>query len=107
MINHVHLLQELQRLEEEEIMQECFEAMIEDELEEQINEWEKAKCVKKALTICLHNSNNMIFYLCRTEEQNTALSALPKSQCNIEKSVLNPMADEFVPLCHQMDFIAS
>jgi len=24
-------------------MQECFEAMIEDELEEQINEWEKAK----------------------------------------------------------------
>ncbi|XP_032589731.2 polyadenylate-binding protein-interacting protein 2 isoform X1 [Drosophila mojavensis] len=76
---------ELQRLEEEDIMQECFEAMIEDELEEQINEWEKAK----------------------TEEQNTALSALPKSQCNIEKSVLNPMADEFVPLCHQMDFIAS
>jgi len=26
-------------------MQECFEAMIEDELEEQINEWEKAKWV--------------------------------------------------------------
>ncbi|KAM8705142.1 hypothetical protein ACLKA7_009582 [Drosophila subpalustris] len=76
---------ELQRLEEEEIMQECFEAMIEDELEEQLNEWEKAK----------------------TEEQNTALSALPKSQCNVEKSVLNPMADEFVPLCHQIDFIAS
>jgi len=43
----------------------------------------------------------------RTEEQNTALSALPKSQCNVEKSVLNPMADEFVPLCHQIDFIAS
>lgn len=27
-------------------MQECFEAMIEDELEEQINEWEKAKYMK-------------------------------------------------------------
>ncbi|EDV42635.1 uncharacterized protein Dana_GF16924 [Drosophila ananassae] len=76
---------ELQRLEEEEMMQECFEAMIEDELEEQINEWEKAK----------------------TEEQNTALSALPKSQCNVEKSILNPMADEFVPRSHIMDFPAS
>lgn len=43
--NHVGVLQELQRLEEEDIMQECFEAMIEDELEEQINEWEKAKYV--------------------------------------------------------------
>lgn len=43
----------------------------------------------------------------RTEEQNTALSALPKSQCNVEKSVLNPMADEFVPLCHQIDYMAS
>ncbi|KAI8044882.1 hypothetical protein M5D96_001057 [Drosophila gunungcola] len=76
---------ELQRLEEEEIMQECFEAMIEDELEEQINEWEKAK----------------------TDEQNTALSALPKSECNVEKSVLNPMADEFIPRSHIMDFPAS
>ncbi|XP_034659969.1 polyadenylate-binding protein-interacting protein 2 [Drosophila subobscura] len=76
---------ELQRLEEEEIMQECIEAMMEDELEEQLNEWEKAK----------------------TEEQNTALSALPKSQCNVEKSVLNPMADEFVPASLILDLPAA
>ncbi|KAH8358820.1 hypothetical protein KR093_002700 [Drosophila rubida] len=96
---------ELQRLEEEEIMQECFEAMIEDELEEQINEWEKAKYVE-LLNIVLNLADHQIFH-CRTEEQNTALSALPKNQCNVEKSVLNPMADEFVPLCHQIEFIAS
>lgn len=89
-------------------MQECFEAMIEDELEEQINEWEKAKYEKRRRNKYNRQLKiNATFSICRTEEQNTALSALPKSQCNVEKSVLNPMADEFVPLCHQMDFIAS
>jgi len=43
----------------------------------------------------------------RTDEQNTALSALPKSECNVEKSVLNPMADEFIPRSHVLDFPAS
>ncbi|XP_018803099.1 PREDICTED: uncharacterized protein LOC108977711 isoform X2 [Bactrocera latifrons] len=34
---------ELKRLEEEDIMKECFEAMLEDELEAELAEWQKAK----------------------------------------------------------------
>jgi len=66
---------ELQRLEEEDIMNDCIEAMLEDELEAQLVEWQKAK----------------------TEELNAALSSLAVSDCNVEHSLLNPLADEFIP----------
>lgn len=69
------LLQELQRLEDEELMKECIDAMLEDELEEQINEWDKAK----------------------NEELRAALSTLAVSECNVSDSLLNPLAAEFVP----------
>ncbi|XP_069961621.1 polyadenylate-binding protein-interacting protein 2 isoform X1 [Bactrocera oleae] len=69
---------ELKRLEEEDIMKECIEAMLEDELEAELAEWQKAK----------------------TEELNAALSSLAVSECNVEHSILNPLAAEFVPQKH-------
>ncbi|XP_073816172.1 polyA-binding protein interacting protein 2 [Musca autumnalis] len=69
---------ELQRLEDEELMKECIDAMLDDELEEQINEWEKVK----------------------NEELSAALSSLAVSECNVSNSLLNPLAAEFVPQSH-------
>lgn len=70
--------QELQRLEDEELMNECIDAMLDDELEEQINEWEKVK----------------------NEELSAALSSLAVSDCNVTNSLLNPLAAEFIPQSH-------
>lgn len=72
------MFQELQRLEDEELMKECLDAMLDDELEAQINEWEKAK----------------------NEELSAALASLAVSDCNVENSLLNPLADEFIPQSH-------
>lgn len=69
---------ELQRLEDEELMKECIDAMLDDELEEQINEWEKVK----------------------NEELSAALSSLAVSECNVSNSLLNPLAAEFIPQSH-------
>lgn len=70
--------QELQRLEDEELMNECIDAMLDDELEEQISEWEKVK----------------------NEELSAALSSLAVSDCNVTNSLLNPLAAEFIPQSH-------
>lgn len=67
---------ELQRLEEEEIMQQCLEAMFVDELEAEIDEWQKEKA----------------------EQLDKALSNLAVTDCNVENSSLNPLADEFIPM---------
>lgn len=69
---------ELQRLEEEEIMKECLEAMFDDELEAEIDEWQKEKA----------------------EQLDKALSDLVVSdrECNVENSSLNPLAEEFIPM---------
>ncbi|KAM7359347.1 polyA-binding protein interacting protein 2 isoform 1-T3 [Cochliomyia hominivorax] len=69
---------ELQRLEDEELMKECIDAMLDDELEEQLNEWDKAK----------------------NEELRAALSSLAVSDCNVSNSLLNPLAAEFIPQSH-------
>ncbi|XP_005184569.1 polyadenylate-binding protein-interacting protein 2B [Musca domestica] len=69
---------ELQRLEDEELMKECIDAMLDDELEEEINEWEKLK----------------------NEELSAALSSLAVSECNVSNSLLNPLAAEFIPQSH-------
>uniref|UniRef100_A0A1A9WND1 Ataxin-2 C-terminal domain-containing protein n=1 Tax=Glossina brevipalpis TaxID=37001 RepID=A0A1A9WND1_9MUSC len=68
---------ELKRLEEEELMKECIDAMLEDELEMQLCEFQKA----------------------RNDELNAALSTL---SINSRKtlainSLLNPLAAEFIP----------
>ncbi|XP_013102925.1 polyadenylate-binding protein-interacting protein 2B [Stomoxys calcitrans] len=69
---------ELQRLEDEDLMKECLDAMLDDELEEQINEWEKVK----------------------NDELNAALSSLAVSEWNVANSLLNPLAAEFIPQSH-------
>uniref|UniRef100_A0A1A9WKT8 Ataxin-2 C-terminal domain-containing protein n=1 Tax=Glossina brevipalpis TaxID=37001 RepID=A0A1A9WKT8_9MUSC len=68
---------ELQRLEEEELMKECIDAMLEDELETQLCEWQKAM----------------------NDELNAALSSLSVTSRNTLaiNSLLNPLADEFIP----------
>uniref|UniRef100_A0A1B0BJC8 Ataxin-2 C-terminal domain-containing protein n=1 Tax=Glossina palpalis gambiensis TaxID=67801 RepID=A0A1B0BJC8_9MUSC len=68
---------ELQRLEEEELMKECIDAMLEDELETQLCEWQKA----------------------RNDKLNAALSSLSVTSRNTlaVNSLLNPSADEFIP----------
>lgn len=74
--------QEMQRLEEEALMEQCIEAMLQDELDAQ-----------------------------ETSREDTTLSGLPKDLCSalstlkvtkelevtVEKSTLNPLAAEFVP----------
>lgn len=72
---------ELQRLEEEDLMNECIEAMLEDELEAEIAQWKEVKA----------------------EEINAALSSMEVSGCNVEHSSLNPLADEFIPQSHFID----
>lgn len=69
---------ELQRLEEEEIMQQCLEAMFVDELEAEIDEWQKEKA----------------------QQLDKALSdlAVTERHCNVENSSLNPLAEEFIPM---------
>ncbi|XP_055849917.1 polyadenylate-binding protein-interacting protein 2 [Episyrphus balteatus] len=67
---------ELQRLEEEEMMQQCLEAMLVDELEAEIDEWQKEKA----------------------EQLDKALSDLAVPERNVENSSLNPLAEEFIPM---------
>uniref|UniRef100_A0A1A9Z847 Ataxin-2 C-terminal domain-containing protein n=1 Tax=Glossina pallidipes TaxID=7398 RepID=A0A1A9Z847_GLOPL len=54
---------ELQRLEEEELMKECIDAMLEDELETQLCEWQKARNDElKSLTTKTQNPFQLMPY---------------------------------------------
>lgn len=66
---------EMQRLEEQEIMQQCFEAMLEDELEAELARIDTSGA----------------------EELSDVLSSLSVTTEDVEKSTLNPLAAEFVP----------
>uniref|UniRef100_T1DJ01 Putative polya-binding protein n=1 Tax=Psorophora albipes TaxID=869069 RepID=T1DJ01_9DIPT len=71
--------QEMQRLEEEALMEQCIEAMLQDELEAQQTGGDSSESSKD---------------LCN------ALSTLEVSsdqKVSVEKSTLNPLAAEFVP----------
>ncbi|XP_063704936.1 polyadenylate-binding protein-interacting protein 2 [Culicoides brevitarsis] len=72
---------EMQRLEEQALMEQCMEAMLEDEIEE--SEDEK----NGSLVINVENPSE----LC------DVLSSLHVGPSNVEKSTLNPLAAEFVP----------
>ncbi|XP_075161662.1 polyadenylate-binding protein-interacting protein 2-like [Haematobia irritans] len=69
---------EIQRLIDEDCMRECLIAMLYDEMEEEIKHMESVK--KKQLK--------------------AELALLPPSECDVSKSILNPLADEFIPRRH-------
>uniref|UniRef100_A0A1L8EDD3 Putative polyadenylate-binding protein-interacting protein 2b n=1 Tax=Haematobia irritans TaxID=7368 RepID=A0A1L8EDD3_HAEIR len=66
---------ELQRLQDEDLMKECLDAMLDDELEDQMEELEKIM----------------------DEELSSAISTMAVRECNVSNSLLNPLAAEFIP----------
>ncbi|XP_055523685.1 polyadenylate-binding protein-interacting protein 2 [Wyeomyia smithii] len=82
--------QEMQRLEEEALMEQCIEAMLQDELEAQ-------ECEDREAAAALNDSINSM------ESSKDLCSALTTLQINkdrkvnVETSTLNPLAAEFVP----------
>ncbi|XP_058812140.1 polyadenylate-binding protein-interacting protein 2 [Topomyia yanbarensis] len=83
--------QEMQRLEEEALMEQCIEAMLRDELEAQENEEQETYQLQNDSTKSSESSKE----LC------SALSVLQISRerkVDVETSTLNPLAVEFVPL---------
>uniref|UniRef100_A0A1L8ED51 Putative polyadenylate-binding protein-interacting protein 2b n=1 Tax=Haematobia irritans TaxID=7368 RepID=A0A1L8ED51_HAEIR len=66
---------ELQRLQDEDLMKECLDAMLDDELEDQMEELEKLM----------------------DEELSSTLSTMAVRECNVSNSLLNPLAAEFIP----------
>uniref|UniRef100_A0A8D8F8H5 Polyadenylate-binding protein-interacting protein 2B n=1 Tax=Culex pipiens TaxID=7175 RepID=A0A8D8F8H5_CULPI len=77
--------QEMQRLEEEALMEQCIEAMLQDEIDAQEQQQDgqpKEDATESAKELC------------------SALSTLQVTRdqkANVEKSTLNPLAAEFVP----------
>uniref|UniRef100_A0A1Q3F7B0 Putative polya-binding protein n=1 Tax=Culex tarsalis TaxID=7177 RepID=A0A1Q3F7B0_CULTA len=74
--------QEMQRLEEEALMEQCIEAMLQDEIDMQEQQQPKEDATESAKELC------------------SALSTLQVTKdpkANVEKSTLNPLAAEFVP----------
>lgn len=74
--------QEMQRLEEEALMEQCIEAMIQDELEAQEKQ--------------VQNANGALS-TDGSENSKDLCNALSTLKVNVEKSTLNPLAAEFVP----------
>ncbi|XP_055629958.1 polyadenylate-binding protein-interacting protein 2 isoform X2 [Toxorhynchites rutilus septentrionalis] len=75
--------QEMQRLEEEALMEQCIEAMLHDEQEAQETREQSAFC-SEPQSGC-------------SKGQRNALSTPQVQQVNVERSTLNPLAAEFVP----------
>lgn len=73
--------QEMQRLEEEALMEQCIEAMIQDEMEA------REKQVQTTNSAATDGS----------ESAKDLCNALSTLKVNVEKSTLNPLAAEFVP----------
>ncbi|XP_049530851.1 polyadenylate-binding protein-interacting protein 2B [Anopheles darlingi] len=87
--------QEMQRLEEEELMDQCIEAMMQDEL---------AAAERMAAAALMGNvpresglMNILSSLQLDKEHQQQQLLALQPRNVNVEKSTLNPLAAEFVP----------
>lgn len=78
--------QEMQRLEEEALMEQCIEAMIQDEIEAE----------EKEVNVEGNDlpPNDACF---KTESSKEPRNASPAQKVNVEKSTLNPLAAEFVP----------
>lgn len=77
--------QEMQRLEEEALMEQCIEAMLQDEIdaqEQQQGGQPKEESTESAKELCSALSTLQV-----TKDQ----------KANVEKSTLNPLAAEFVP----------
>lgn len=77
--------QEMQRLEEEALMEQCIEAMLQDEIdaqEQQQDGQRKEDATESAKELCSALSSLQV-----TKDQ----------KANVEKSTLNPLAAEFVP----------
>lgn len=77
--------QEMQRLEEEALMEQCIEAMLQDEIDAQEQQQDgqpKEDATESAKELCSALSTLQV-----TKDQ----------KANVEKSTLNPLAAEFVP----------
>lgn len=74
--------QEMQRLEEEALMEQCIEAMLQDELDAQEKAGQDSASTESSKDLC-----NALSTLQVAKEQ----------EVSVEKSTLNPLAAEFVP----------
>ncbi|XP_058467278.1 polyadenylate-binding protein-interacting protein 2 [Malaya genurostris] len=83
--------QEMQRLEEEALMEQCIEAMLRDELEAQENEDEEINQLQNDSTKVPESSNSLCSAL-------SSLQVNKERKVDVEMSTLNPLAVEFVPL---------
>lgn len=72
--------QEMQRLEEEALMEQCIEAMLQDEIDAEQQDGENATESSKELCNAL-----------------STLQVTKDQKVSVEKSTLNPLAAEFVP----------
>lgn len=83
--------QEMQRLEEEALMEQCIEAMLQDELQEALDcEEQEANAALNDLTNSKESSKDLCIAL-------SALQVNKDRKVNVETSTLNPLAAEFVP----------
>lgn len=95
--------QEMQRLEEEALMEQCIEAMLHDEQEARERREQGALCGEQQLEwlvsideMCLE-TNQISLIQHSSKGQRNSLSMPQGQQVNVESSTLNPLAAEFVP----------
>lgn len=82
--------QEMQRLEEEALMEHCYEVMLQDELDAQESEDQEQLAALNESTNSKDSSKDLCIELSTLQVNNNR-------KVNVETSTLNPLAAEFVP----------